>query len=132
MSRRPATRRVSGQTLTEATPRDRYRNAPAGQPTRSEHVSQPISVDDASRTYEGEWVLMKVTGWDEKYHIAEGEVLCHSPSRKQISRYLQQAREQDPSMHVYIFPGGTRRVPGHQLREIIANAAGAEYINARW
>ena len=132
MSRRSATRRASVQTLTDAIPRDQSQNTPIGQPARSEHMPQPISVDDASRIYEGEWVLMKVTGSDENGHITEGAVLCHSPSRKKISQRLQQAREQDPSMHVYIFPGGTRRVPGDQLREIIANAARAEYVNARW
>ena len=95
-------------------------------------LTQTLSVDDVSALYNGEWVLMKVTGLDEQHHITHGQVLHHSPSRKEISRYVRRSRRQDPHAHLYIFPGGTRTVSGEQLREMLAKAAKEDYMNARW
>src|SRR5581483_3416784 len=91
-----------------------------------------LSVEEASRLYEGEWVLMRVTGYDQEHNISEGEVLCHSPSRAQISRCVQRVRRQDRSVLLYIFLGGTRRLHGDELRTFLENISGRSYVNARW
>jgi hypothetical protein len=75
---------------------------------------------------------MKVTAFDEGHHISHGQVVHHSPSRRAISKRIQQVWEQDPTAHLYVFLGGTKRVTGAQLRELLARAATGDYLNARW
>jgi hypothetical protein len=101
-------------------------------PRPLDHPPEILSVDEASRRYDGEWVLMKVLGFDEQHSVSHGEVLHHSRSRAQISKHVQRAWQQDPAARLFVFPGGMRRLVGAELREFLAAAANKEYINARW
>lgn len=49
------------------------------------------SLDEVIALYYGEWVLLKVTGFDEYHEPAKGLVLAHSPNRAATSEVL--ARE---------------------------------------
>jgi hypothetical protein len=40
--------------------------------------------------------------------------------------------QEDPEAHLYVFVGGTRWVSGDELREILARAEDADYVNVRW
>jgi hypothetical protein len=92
-----------------------------------------VSCDQASLLYQGEWVLMRVTGTDEQTHVPRGEVLLHSSSRKEISKAILRAHKQDPDVHLYAFPGGLRRLYGDELRTALAEAAARNpNLNARW
>src|SRR5215217_7283173 len=79
-----------------------------------------VSCDQASSSYQGEWVLMHVMGTDAQTHLPRGEVLLHSASRKEISKAILRAHKQDPDIHLYAFPGGLRRLCGDELRTALA------------
>jgi hypothetical protein len=46
--------------------------------------------DEAIARFYGEWILMKVTGFDEYHEPARGYVITHSPRRRDISDALGQ------------------------------------------
>jgi hypothetical protein len=47
-----------------------------------------LSLDEAIALYHGEWVLMKITAFDQHRSPARGIVLAHSSSRDRISDAL--------------------------------------------
>ena len=92
-----------------------------------------LPLDEASMRHFGEWVLLKVTNWDENGAISHGQVLKASKSRAAISRAAARAHQEDPEVHLYLFTGGTRKVTGDELREALRKAAEAEeYVNVNW
>lgn len=83
--------------------------------------------------YQGEWVLMQVTGTNEQTREAHGTVLAHSAARSAISKAIRRVYQKDPTIHLYVFPGGIRRLYGEDLKISLAEgAARGPYINARW
>jgi hypothetical protein len=95
-----------------------------------------LSLAEASARYDGEWVLLKVTAWDERHYISQGEVLEHSTNRKQITRTVRRVHKQDPTAHLCVFPGGMETGSGEELYEAlkrgIARAAQEDYVNVNW
>jgi hypothetical protein len=78
-------------------------------------------------------VLMQVTGTDEQTHEALGTVLAHSTVRSEITKATRRAHRKDPTIHLYVFPGGIRRLYGDELKAALAaGAAKQPYTNARW
>lgn len=56
-------------------------------PRRSKNDAPPIlSVNETAAQYTGEWILMKVTEYDEHQHPSRGEIIAHSPRRARISK----------------------------------------------
>jgi hypothetical protein len=47
-----------------------------------------MTVKEAIAKFHGEWVLMKVTAYDEDHWPSEGYVIAHSPERGKISKAL--------------------------------------------
>ena len=47
-----------------------------------------LTVDETIARYRGDWILMKVTGFDEDGWPGQGYVLAHSPRRGDISKAL--------------------------------------------
>lgn len=63
-------------------------------PSTTEMTDAPVverTVDEVTRLFEGEWILMKVTGLDDRHNPEKGIVLAHSNRRGDISDAL--ARE---------------------------------------
>jgi len=76
---------------------------------------------------------MQVTGSDEQTHEALGTVLTHSTVRSEISKAVRRAHRADPTVHLYVFPGGMRQLHGDALKSALAEGAAKEpYVNARW
>jgi hypothetical protein len=95
--------------------------------------ARPVSVAEASSQYRGEWVLMEVTGTDGQTHEALGTVLAHSTARGEISKAVRRAHKANPTVHLYVFPGGIQRLYGDALKAALAEGAAKEpYANARW
>jgi len=46
-------------------------------------------IDEAIVLHYGEWILMKVTGFDDHKMPYKGIVLAHSPSRDEVSQVLR-------------------------------------------
>lgn len=105
---------------------------PKEQPLTNQSPNATLTVDEASMRHEGEWVLMRVTGRDEQDKLWMGEVLHHSKSRKEISQHVKQMHKQDPSVHLLVTLGGTRRVTIEEFRQGLITEAKDKYINARW
>jgi len=99
----------------------------------SEAEHPVLSVYAASERFPGEWILLRVTGEDAETNLAIGEVVKHSPDRRDISRAVRRLHQQDPTAHLYVFLGGTRRLVGDELRAALAEGAAKHpYVNARW
>ncbi len=47
-----------------------------------------MTVKEAITRFYGEWVLMKVTEYDEDHWPSEGYVIAHAPEREEISKAL--------------------------------------------
>jgi hypothetical protein len=103
-----------------------------GKPPAPDVPPETLAVEEASMRHEGEWVLMRITAYDERHQITHGQVLFHSPSRKAISKQMLRAHQEDPSVCLYVFPSGTRRVTVEEWRECIKRAMTEEYVNVRW
>ena len=116
---------------------------PTGDPSQAAVAAGPTSVsttdhltivtlDEAAATYEGEWVLMRVTGSDPETCAPIGEVLLHHPSRREISKTLRQAHKQDPQVQLAVFPGGIQRRSYEETMALMDRAARGPYKNAHW
>jgi hypothetical protein len=91
-----------------------------------------MSVKEASRRYAGEWVLMKITAFDENHDMKEGVVVCHSRSRARISKYVEKVHDENPTALTFVFLAGAMHLTPDEMRELMDAAARGEYINARW
>ena len=95
-------------------------------------AKEMLSLEEVNDRYFGEWVLLRVLELNEYGDILRAEVLEHNRSRAAISRAVKKADRADPTCHLSVFLGGTRRVSGDELREVLARVAKEEYVNARW
>ncbi len=91
-----------------------------------------ISVDEASATYRDDWILMRMTGLPGDPNAMWGEVLIHSPHRKDITKVVKLAHKQDPRVELFVFHGGMRSLKGDELRTALEEAAKGPYVNAFW
>ena len=83
---------------------------------RRQSRGRSLPIDEVHRQYDGEWVLLHVTAFDERHWPSRGKILCHSPDRDAINRAVPPAG--DPRVPLYIFLAEPR------LR------SGPEYIKA--
>ena len=91
---------------------------------------QPLSLTDVNYRYPGEWIVLQVTDVDADGAITRGRVLDHSPSRKQVSKTVKRAHEENPNQHLYVFVAGAAPESAQQFRQEVADADA--YLNARW
>jgi hypothetical protein len=104
-------------------------------------VNQPVvSVDDAGATYSGEWVLMKVTDFDENKNPARGYILAHSPSRSRITKAFgrEPLNSLDPTSAdhrpYYVFKAYPNAHTATRLDDLLARLAheGVEDVPRLW
>jgi hypothetical protein len=102
-------------------------------------VGPPVSMSDIIATYPDEWILLRVTAYDEDQIPSEGYVVGHWPATKasdrQISRVLEQvlSTPNKPEMSYYLFQACDRVRTGDELRRVLAAAAADEgAASARW
>jgi hypothetical protein len=86
-------------------------------PRGADPPGEIVTVDEASLRHDGEWVLMRVTGLDEQERVPKGHVVHHSKSRREISQRIRQLYAEDPSVHVLVTLGGTRKLRPDDFRE---------------
>jgi hypothetical protein len=86
-------------------------------------AGEPLSLDEVRTRFDGEWVLLLETAWDELQEPTHGHVLCHSKSRRDISKVLKQVDTLDARAPVYIFLAGPRIRTGEEARKFIAQLA---------
>ena len=94
--------------------------------------SEPLSLEEVNRRYPSEWVLLKVTGVDDRGLIVQGEVLDHSPQRGKLNRAVKRLCALEPDAHLFVFLGGTQFGAGESLRDALADIAERGEIDARW
>ena len=83
----------------------------------------PLPIEEIYGLYPGEWVVVKVTTLDERQTISHGVVLAHSRSRKRISAALLRTHQKDPTVHTYLFFGGSEPATDEEWRERLAQAS---------
>jgi hypothetical protein len=60
-----------------------------------------LAVDDIHRQYEGEWVLLQVTAFDERQWPSRGKILCHSPDPKEVHEAVRPPRSQPGPLYIF-------------------------------
>jgi hypothetical protein len=107
--------------------------APSGSRKRPEPPPPTIvTLDEAAAAYEGEWALMRVMGSDPQTYAPVGEVLLHSPSRREIDKAHRLARKAEPDVELAIILGGTQRRSTEEFHALLDEAARGPYVNALW
>ena len=88
----------------------------------------PISVDEAADLYPGEWILMKLTAYDENRLPAAGWILAHGKTRRSINKTFVKALEEDlnPALPYYIFQGYHYLRTGERWQEVLDKLAYSE------
>lgn len=132
MAKRLAARRAEAGDASDGATRQTRRAKSTEQRRPADDGAQIMTVNEASRRYAGEWVLMKITGFDENHGLKEGVVVCHSRSRARISRYDEKVHNEDPTALCFVFPAGGLHLTPEETRELMDAAARGEYVNARW
>jgi len=72
-----------------------------------------FSVAGANAQYAGEWILMRVTAFDERHDPFMGEVIAHAPERRQVAGALppwppsRETAAAQPGTPYYIFKAKT-------------------------
>ncbi|HTE84387.1 MAG TPA: hypothetical protein VK821_06625 [Dehalococcoidia bacterium] len=87
-----------------------------------------LTLEETEERFRGDWVLMKVSAYDEFHEPSRGIILAHYKSRKRISAAL--ALEPRPSQlppgaarpEYYIFKAMRRIRTGEEWRAVIENA----------
>lgn len=60
-----------------------------------------LAVDEIRRQYEGEWVLLQVTAFDENHDPARGKILCHSPDPEEVHGAVRPPRFQPRPLYIF-------------------------------
>ena len=131
--RRPAkpTNTAEPETAVKATPAQT--ESPAGEPRKA--APRILSIDEVAALYEGEWVLMKVTAFEDGWP-SQGEVLAHSPSREAMCKLRSELPPVSPGVKVtyYLFDAYRYIRTGAEMREALEEAwrTGAKGAWRRW
>lgn len=107
-------------------------------PTQAQHSKavqdprpeQPI--DEISRAHPGEWLLIKVSGFDELGASSHGELILRSPSRRKLNHVAKRVWRDNPEALLMFLFGGTRRVTFEEFSRAIDGAWERDDVNARW
>jgi hypothetical protein len=95
-------------------------------------VSQAVTIDEAIAQFPGQWILMKVTAFDQHRIVSHGEILAHG-SNREMSRALSKILPPPGSLSspYYLFSASPRARNGTELRAALTGAA-EEDGNGAW
>ena len=81
-----------------------------------------LAMDEIHRRYNGEWVIVHVTAFDERQVPKRGKVLFHSPDQDEVDRAVPPQRSSPGPLYVFLAeprpPFGPEDVKG--LEELVA------------
>lgn len=89
-----------------------------------------MTIEAIRETYDGNWVLVKMTGVDEMGYPARGKLLAYSPDRSEIHEaFEREMRAKTPGQdgNFYIFFAEPLLTSGPEFEAAVANAV--EHIN---
>ena len=98
--------------------------------TKTPAVRETLSFDEVTNRYAFEWVLLKVTGKDDRGVITHGEVIDHTPHRAKLNRAVKRFHDEEPDAHIFIFLGGSVFGDGAKLREALRRYSERDDIDA--
>lgn len=68
-------------------------------------MSDSLTLEEMSRKYTGQWLLVGCAEWDEGMNLVRGEVLAHSADRDDIYRRLLSTKKPGESLAIeYVGP----------------------------
>jgi hypothetical protein len=107
---------------------------PAVRPVRysKNRLPELVSMDDVRTRYCGEWVLMRVTAFDQDNLATQGHVVAHG-SRKHVDTALAKVSlntKEGTGHPYYVFSAGPQARTGEELRAALAEAAEKDAIGA--
>jgi hypothetical protein len=92
--------------------------------SRGDVPSEPLSLERIENQYNGQWVLVKITAFNEYHTPIEGRVIAHG-TRKRINKTLTEVASpgQSPDAHYYVFSAGAFIRPGAEaMRHLIESS----------
>jgi hypothetical protein len=80
-------------------------------------------MDEAVALYEGEWILMKVTAFEDGWP-SRGEVLAHSPAREEVAAADKRlvGSSPEPGARYSVFQAYRHLRTGDEMREALKEA----------
>ena len=83
----------------------------------------PVSVDEVIQTYPGEWILLKITDYDESKWPSHGHVVAHSKSHARVWRRLAEvvSRYGWADLPYYVFSAYPHLKTGDEVRQALKN-----------
>ena len=90
--------------------------------SHAEAVAGDLSFDEVIRCHLGQWVLLRVTAFDDSHIPSRGEVVAHGPE-KRVRKVLESLGGDRWNPPYYIFCAYPRVRSGEALRAAIAEAA---------
>lgn len=96
-----------------------------------------VTVDEAADLFPGEWILMRVTEFDEHHTPVRGEIVKHNRSSSRVWAELGKRLVplgEKPKDHYYLFHGFPHLHTGEAFRAAIARAEreGETGVRPRW
>ena len=105
---------MSALPQSEHRPSGAERAAPGASPA----VKSPLSMAEVIERYPREWILMRVTAFDEQQWPSHGHVLAHSPARAAITARLAEEpipAVLSPDQPCYVFKANLRARSGPEF-----------------
>ena len=107
-------------------------------PSRAKVSTLPtVTVNEATDLFPGEWILMRVSEFDEHHTVTRGEIVTHNRSHARVwatlGKRLSPPPEKPKDLY-YLFHGFRHLHTGEAFREAIANAErlGDTGVRPRW
>ncbi|HVX30182.1 MAG TPA: hypothetical protein VHA53_06850 [Nitrolancea sp.] len=58
--------------------------------------NEDVSVDEVIASYEGEWILLRITEYDERHRVTRGAVIVHDPDNEKIWDMWAKLKNESP------------------------------------
>jgi hypothetical protein len=90
-----------------------------------DQTTEGCSIDEMIARYPGEWIVMRVTEYDERHLPARGALIAHTSSRREAQRIWgdEIPRSKPGDGRLYLFDAYPRITTGEELRKSLAELA---------
>lgn len=98
-------------------------------------VAAPMAIDEVVERHPGEWILLRVTAYDERRLPSHGWIVAHAPSQTRLTEAFAKEptrSELPPGTSYYVFHAHPRVFSGDAWRAILDRVAHEDDADVRW
>jgi hypothetical protein len=83
-------------------------------------AAEPLSIAEIGERFDGEWVLIRITGYDDRRMPARGQLIAHGRSNRAVCGMIDRALADPvpPDQPYYLFSAFKPLPPGTDLRTV--------------